>query len=76
MSCVIAVRCFWKQIRVPLAVIENLQPETAAIPADRPERIVVSSREDKLRVALHLYNVEEDVDRLLDALGRRRDLLL
>jgi selenocysteine lyase/cysteine desulfurase len=36
------------------------------------ERIVVSSREDKLRVALHLYNVEEDVDTLLDALDRQR----
>ena len=29
-----------------------------------------SSRDDNLRVALHLYNVEDDVDRLLDALGR------
>jgi selenocysteine lyase/cysteine desulfurase len=39
------------------------------------ERIVVSSREDKLRVALHFYNVEEDVDTLLDALARHRALL-
>jgi selenocysteine lyase/cysteine desulfurase len=39
------------------------------------ERIVVSSREDKLRVALHLYNVDDDVDALLDALGRNRALL-
>jgi len=39
------------------------------------DRIVVSSREDKLRVALHLYNVDEDVDTLLDALGRNRALL-
>jgi len=39
------------------------------------ERIVVSSREDKVRVALHLYNVEEDVDRLLHALARNRSLL-
>ena len=39
------------------------------------ERIVASSREDKLRVALHLYNVEEDVDRLLEALSRHRALL-
>jgi selenocysteine lyase/cysteine desulfurase len=45
----------------------------AALAADR---IVVSSREDKLRVALHLYNVDEDVDRLLDALARHRRLLL
>ena len=39
------------------------------------DRIVVSSREDKLRVALHLYNVDEDVDTLLEALARNRALL-
>ena len=38
-------------------------------------RIVVSSREDKLRVALHLYNVDADVDTLLEALARNRALL-
>ena len=35
------------------------------------ERIVVSLRDDNLRVALHLYNVEDDVDRLLAALAPR-----
>jgi selenocysteine lyase/cysteine desulfurase len=39
------------------------------------DRIVVSSREDKLRVALHLYNVDEDVDTLLAALARNPALL-
>ena len=39
------------------------------------ERIVVSSREDNLRVALHLYNVEDDVETLLAALARNRSLL-
>jgi len=39
------------------------------------DRIVVSSREDKLRVALHLYNVDEDVDTLLEALALNRSLL-
>jgi len=39
------------------------------------DRIVVSSREDKLRVALHFYNVDEDVDTLLAALARNRALL-
>ena len=39
------------------------------------DRIVVSSREDKLRVALHLYNVDQDVDTLLAALARNRALL-
>ena len=38
-------------------------------------RIVVSSREDKLRIALHLYNVDDDVDTLLDALARYSALL-
>ena len=37
--------------------------------------IVTSSRDDSLRVALHLYNVDDDVDRLLDALSRNRALL-
>ena len=36
---------------------------------------MISSREDKLRVALHLYNVDEDVDTLLAALERNRALL-
>ena len=36
---------------------------------------MTSSREDKLRVALHLYNVDEDVDALLAALERNRALL-
>jgi selenocysteine lyase/cysteine desulfurase len=39
------------------------------------ERIVTSMRDENLRVAFHLYNVEDDVDRLLDALGRHRTLL-
>jgi selenocysteine lyase/cysteine desulfurase len=47
----------------------------ALVAALAAERIVVSSREDKLRVALHLYNVDDDVDRLLEALEHRRGLL-
>ena len=47
----------------------------ALVAALAAERIVVSSREDKLRIALHLYNVEADVDTLLDALARNRSLL-
>jgi selenocysteine lyase/cysteine desulfurase len=47
----------------------------ALVDALAAERIVVSSREDKLRIAAHLYNVDEDVDRLLDALARHRSLL-
>lgn len=40
------------------------------------ERIVTSERDDNLRIALHLYNVEEDVDTILGALARHRHLLL
>ena len=47
----------------------------ALVAALAGERIVVSSREDKLRIALHLYNVEADVDTLLDALARNRSFL-
>ncbi len=39
------------------------------------EHIVTSSRDDRLRVALHLYNTAEDVDRVLGALRARRHLL-
>jgi selenocysteine lyase/cysteine desulfurase len=39
------------------------------------QRIVCSERDSNLRVALHLYNVEEDVDRLLDLLREKRELL-
>ena len=39
------------------------------------EQIVTSSREDNLRVAAHLYNTDDDVDRLLAALAARRHLL-
>jgi len=39
------------------------------------ERIVTSSRDDRLRVSLHLYNTDEDVDAVLAALSSRRELL-
>jgi selenocysteine lyase/cysteine desulfurase len=39
------------------------------------ERIVASSREDRLRLALHFYNTDEDVDTVLAALRERRQLL-
>ena len=39
------------------------------------ERIVTSTRDSNLRVSLHLYNVEEDVDRILASLASRRGLL-
>jgi selenocysteine lyase/cysteine desulfurase len=39
------------------------------------ERIATSSRDDRLRLALHLYNTDEDVDTVLAALRVRRHLL-
>jgi kynureninase len=39
------------------------------------DRIVTSSRNRNLRLSPHLYNVEEDVDRVLEALAKRRHLL-
>ena len=38
-------------------------------------RIVCSERDSNLRIALHLYNVDEDVNRILAALQRHRHLL-
>ena len=40
------------------------------------ERIVVSYRDENVRVAAHLYSTDEDVDRLLQALETRRNLLV
>jgi selenocysteine lyase/cysteine desulfurase len=60
--------------RGPLVCVRST--DVAALVATlAAERIVVSSREDKLRIALLLYNVEADVDTLLDALTRNRSLL-
>jgi selenocysteine lyase/cysteine desulfurase len=39
------------------------------------ERITVSMRDENLRISLHLYNTEGDVDRVLAALAGRRHLL-
>ena len=40
------------------------------------ERIVVSYRDENVRVAAHLYSTDADVDRLLQALETRRNLLV
>ena len=60
--------------RGPLVCVRSTDVD-ALVAALAAEAIVVSQREDKLRVALHLYNVEDDVDRLLAALTRHRALL-
>ena len=47
----------------------------ALVQALQDERIVTSERDSNLRVSLHLYNVEDDVERVLEALRAHRDLL-
>jgi selenocysteine lyase/cysteine desulfurase len=58
----------------PLVAIPSTDPD-ALVSALGNDRIVTSSREANLRVSLHLYNDEEDVDRVLEALSRNRHLL-
>jgi len=58
----------------PLICVGSTDPN-ALVRALAEERIVTSSRDANLRVSLHLYNVEEDVDRILEALAGSRHLL-
>jgi selenocysteine lyase/cysteine desulfurase len=58
----------------PLVCLASTGPE-ALVAALQAERIVTSSRDANLRVSLHLYNLEEDVDRILAALREHRELL-
>jgi selenocysteine lyase/cysteine desulfurase len=60
--------------RGPLVCVRSTDV-AALVAALAAERIIVSSREDKLRVAFHLYNTDRDVEALLDALSRHRALL-
>lgn len=47
----------------------------ALVEALAAERIVTSERDSNLRISLHLYNVGEDVDRILEALAGHGELL-
>src|SRR5262249_53928077 len=47
----------------------------ARVPAPRAERIVCPERASNPRIALHLYNVDEDGDATPGALARHRHLL-
>jgi selenocysteine lyase/cysteine desulfurase len=60
--------------RGPLVCVRSTDAN-ALVAALADERIVCSERDANLRVALHLYNVDEDVDRVLDALRENRALL-
>ena len=58
----------------PLICIVSTDPN-ALVAALAERQIVTSTRDSNLRVSLHLYNVEEDIDRVLDALNANRPLL-
>jgi selenocysteine lyase/cysteine desulfurase len=60
--------------RSPLVCIRSTDVN-ALVAALDSARIVCSERDSNLRVSLHLYNVAEDVDRLLQALRENRPLL-
>jgi selenocysteine lyase/cysteine desulfurase len=60
--------------RGPLICVVSTDPN-ALVAALAAERIVTSTRDSNLRISLHLYNVEDDVDRILAALAANRELL-
>jgi selenocysteine lyase/cysteine desulfurase len=60
--------------RGPLVAVASTD-ERALVEALRADDVVVSSRDGNVRVSLHAYNSAADVDAVLAALGRRRDLL-
>jgi selenocysteine lyase/cysteine desulfurase len=60
--------------RGPLVCVRSTDA-SALVASLAEERIICSLRDQNLRVAAHFYNTAEDVDTLLEALGRRRHLL-
>jgi selenocysteine lyase/cysteine desulfurase len=60
--------------RGPLVCVRSTDVDTL-VAALAAERITCSERDSNLRLSLHLYNVEADVDRVLDALRENRSLL-
>ena len=58
----------------PMVCILATDPNSL-VDALAAEGIVVSTRDSNLRVSLHLYNVEADVDRILGGLAAHRALL-
>jgi selenocysteine lyase/cysteine desulfurase len=60
--------------RGPLVCVRSTDA-AALVDALAREQIICSLRDVNLRVAPHLYNSIADIDTLLDALARRRDLL-
>jgi selenocysteine lyase/cysteine desulfurase len=60
--------------RSPLVCIRSTDVN-GLVAALEAEHIICSERDSNLRVSLHLYNVEDDVDRVLEALRENRSLL-
>jgi kynureninase len=60
--------------RGPLVCVRSTDAERLSAEL-RDERIVTSTRDDNVRIALHLYNTEDDVDRVVSALAARPHLL-
>jgi selenocysteine lyase/cysteine desulfurase len=58
----------------PLVCVASTDAD-GLVHALQEDRIVTSSRDSNLRVSLHLYNVAEDVDRILAALATHPHLL-
>ena len=59
----------------PLVCVRSIDaPAFVAALAD--DAIVASERDSNLRISLHLYNTEDDVDAVLAALARNRRLIL
>jgi selenocysteine lyase/cysteine desulfurase len=58
----------------PLVCVVSTDPN-ALVDTLGAEDIITSTRDSNLRISLHLYNVEADVDRILAALAGQRELL-
>jgi selenocysteine lyase/cysteine desulfurase len=56
-----------------ICVVSTDAPEL--VRALRVDGIVTSERDSSVRISLHLYNVDDDIARVLDALARHRQLL-
>ncbi|MBA2298214.1 MAG: aminotransferase class V-fold PLP-dependent enzyme [Actinobacteria bacterium] len=61
--------------RGPLVCVRSTDVQ-ALVAELATERIVVSSRNENIRIAAHLYSTQEDIDSLLQALETRRNLLV
>jgi selenocysteine lyase/cysteine desulfurase len=61
--------------RGPLVCIRSTDAP-ALVAAVAEHDVVASERDSNLRVSLHLYNTDEDVDAVLAALARNRALLV